>query len=451
MPTQNPIRLLMVDDEESIRRLAEMELSSPRRQVHTAGDAREALSLIASHFFDVIVVDISLPDANGLELLVKIRESIPDVEVILITAHATVESAIEAMKMGAYDYITKPFTLDHLELVIEKAYQRVCLQRENRRLRHSQGNFREHSMVGYSPVMQEIYYLIDKVAPHDVSVLITGETGTGKEVVAQAIHRRSLRSEQPMIVTNCASMQKELVHSELFGHRKGAFTGAYDSQEGLVALADRGILFLDEIGELSLEVQTFLLRMLETKTYRRLGEKQERHADVRLLFATSRDLVRESEAGHFNEALYHRLNVFQIHLPPLRERREDIPPLVEYFLQKSGLGKVKYRVSEEAMQCLVNYSWPGNVRELRNVIERSVILSENDLITTRVLPYELTGQQADAAATENRLTLRELEKIHIRRMLETCRGNRSQAAQSLGISRKTLYRKLKDYGLEQGV
>ncbi len=444
----NPIRILVVDDEESIRRLAEKEIANMRRVVQTAGGAGDAFALIRKQQFDVIVLDIRLPDGDGLDLLDKFREAVPDVEVILITGHGDIDSAVEAMKLGAYDYITKPFTLERLELVIEKAYQRVLLQRENRLLRHTQSHQAPPRFVGHSSAIQDIQFLIEKVAPTAVPVLITGESGAGKDVAARALHLRSPRAEQPLIVKNCGTLQKELMRSELFGHVKGSFTGAHESQEGLLALAHQGTLFLDEIGELPLEMQASLLRVLENKTYRRVGDKLERQADVRFLFATNRNLAEEVKAGRFHEALFHRINVFEIDIPPLRRRKEDIPLLAEYFLGLLSSGKSSCRLSKSVMNCLMAYQWPGNVRELRNVIERGIILSENGVITERALPRELAAQNEENSPDASFLSLEELEKRHIHKVIEHVGGNRSQASDLLGISRKTLYRKLKEYGLE---
>jgi two-component system NtrC family response regulator len=445
----NPIQILVVDDEESIRKLAEREITNMRRAVSTVGCAREAFELIRRQQFDVIVLDIRLPDGDGLELLEKFLEAVPDVEVILITGHGDIDSAVEAMKRGAYDYITKPFALDRLELVIEKAYQRVCLQRENRLLRHTQSYQPPPRFVGHSAAIEQIHYLIEKVAPTNVPVLITGESGAGKDVVSRAIHLRSERAEQPLIIKNCGTLQKELMRSELFGHCKGAFTGASESQEGLVALAHQGTLFLDEIGELPLEVQASLLRVLENQTFRRVGDKQERQVDVRFLFATNRNLTEEVKAGNFHEALYHRINVFQIDLPPLRHRKEDIPLLVDYFLGLLSAGKPPCRVAKDVMHCLLAYQWPGNVRELRNVIERGIILADNGVITARALPRELAEHSESADDSDSSFaSLAEMEKRQIRRALQHVEGNRSRAADLLGISRKTLYRKLKEYDLE---
>ncbi len=444
----NPIQILLVDDEESIRRLVEKEIGSIRRIVRTAGSGKQAFELVRQQQFDVILLDVRLPDADGMELMEQFREAIPDVEVILITGHGNIDSAVEAMKMGAYDYIPKPFTLERLELVIERAYQRVRLQRENRLLRHTQSYQPPSLFVGASQSVQHIHFLIEKVAPTNAPVLITGESGSGKDVVARSIHMSSKRAEQPLIIKNCGTLQKELINSELFGHCKGSFTGAVDSQEGLMGLAHQGTMFLDEIGELPPDVQASLLRVLETQTYRRVGDKQERQVDIRFLFATHRNLAEEVSAGRFHEALFHRVNVFHIEVPPLRQRKEDIPLLVEYFLRVLSDGRPTCRVAKAVMQRMMAYDWPGNVRELRNVIERGIILAENGTITPQALPHNLSAGPTQPEIDERFLPLSEMEKRHILRILEHVDGNRSQAAEALGISRKTLYRKMKEFGLD---
>ncbi|WP_459934726.1 sigma-54-dependent transcriptional regulator [Fundidesulfovibrio butyratiphilus] len=441
----SPYSVLVVDDEQSLTKLFKKELSSPTRTVHTTGSARQARDMCRKTQYDVIVLDLRLPDANGLELLVEFRGRIPDVEVIMITGHGNIDSAVEAMKMGAYDYITKPFKLDELEIVVERAWQRVCLGRENRSLKHSQMSVKPPMLVGLSQAIRQVRFLVEKVAPTEVPVLLTGESGVGKDVVANAIHSSSRRADKPLIIKNCATLQKELARSELFGHCRGAFTGATESREGLLTFAHQGTLFLDEIGELPLEVQGSLLRVLESKSYRRVGEKDERHTDVRLLFATNRNLQTEVEEGRFHEALYHRINVFNIHIPTLAERKEDIPLLVEYFLNRLSPGHPPCKVTDGALRCLLEYSWPGNVRELRNVIERGMILAENGLITEQALPREFMDKGGDELGA---LSLEHMERAHIRRVLQFHGGNRSLAAQSLGISRKTLYRKILEYGLE---
>lgn len=447
----NSYNVLVVDDEESIVRLLGKELSSPKRIVHTAINAKQAKKEWRKNPYDIIVMDIKLPDGDGLDLLKEIKESMPDVEVIIITGHGTINTAVAAMRSGAYDYVTKPFNLDKLELIIERAYQKICLEKENRELRLSKAGHSQPSFIGKAECMRQIKYLIGRVAPTDTPVLIVGESGAGKDVVAGEVHRQSLRASQSFIIKNCAGLQKELVRSELFGHIRGAFTGAIESREGLIAFANKGTLFLDEIGELTPEVQTALLRVLENKTYRRVGDKDERVADVRFLFATNRNLAQEVRDGNFSEALYHRINVFKIELPPLKERKEDIPELIKYFLERLTRGQQPFRVEEGAMLHFMSYDWPGNIRELRNIIERCLILAENGIITDRELPKELLGN-GNVNSWHNQdnedLSLEALEKKHIARVLTLCGGNRQKSASSLGISRKTLYRKLQQYGLQ---
>ena len=443
---QKAYAVLVIDDEEPIRRLLLKELASSRREIHVAADAATALAQLGRHWFDVILMDLRLPDVQGLDLLIQVRESVPHAEVIMITGHGDVDVAVEAMKLGAYDFIRKPFHLDRLDLLVEKAHQRVRLSRENNRLRHGSGKGQDGlRFIGYSKAIAEVQFLVAKVAPARIPVLITGESGVGKEIVARAIHQASPLSASRMVVKNCAALQKELARSELFGHLKGAFTGADASREGLLAFAHGSTLFLDEIGELPLEVQASLLRVLETGSFRRLGEKEERNVSIRFLFATNRRLQEEVEADRFNEAFFHRINAFNIHIPPLRERKEDIPLLVDYFLAILGAEQhIRHRVVASAMDCMLRYNWPGNVRELRNVIERSMILAENGIITERCLPRDLLEPLVGGGEA---LSLESVERQHILKILEVHGGNRQQTAEALGISRKTLYRKLRQYAL----
>lgn len=445
----NAYRVLVIDDEESILRLLEHELSTPERIIETASSASQGLEKFNREHYDVVVSDIRLPDGDGLEMLVQFKTTYPDTEVILITGHGNIDNAVEAMRIGAYDYVTKPFHLDRMEMVIERAYQRVCLQRENRCYRHSRQTVATPKLVGNSAPIKQIRFLIGKVAPTDVAVLITGESGVGKDVVACAIQEQSFRSERPFIVKNCATLQKELMRSELFGHTRGSFTGATDNRDGLMTFADSGTLFLDEIGELPLEVQGALLRVLEAQTYRRVGEKNERRVDIRFIFATSRDLAEEVEAGRFNEALYHRINVFNIPVPPLCQRKEDIPLLVEHFFGRMSLSmrREQLTITDKAIQCLMHYDWPGNVRELRNVLERSIILAEGGVISNQALPQELVERVEEGQVGGNIFCLEEVERKLVQRALLFYDGNRQRAARALGIGRKTLYRKIKKYGL----
>lgn len=435
--------ILVIDDEEPIRRLLRKELANGGRTIQTAADAASALAALRSHWFDVILMDLRLPDVTGLDLLSRVRDSCPCAEVIVITGQADVDIAVEAMKLGAYDFIRKPFDLNHLDLLVDRARQRV-------RRWYAHGGPQPDAerdpdalrFIGQSQEMTEVRFLIRKVAPARIPVLITGESGVGKDVVARAIHRNSSLAALPLVVKNCATLQKELARSELFGHIRGAFTGADTPQEGLLSFADGGTLFLDEIGELPLEVQATLLRVLESGFFRRLGEKKERSVNIRFLFATNRRLQEEVEAGRFNEALFHRINAFTIHIPPLRERREDIPLLVNHFLAALAEGDAHHRVADRAMERMLHHDWPGNVRELRNVIERAMILAENGLIGERCLPQDLL---ASTRGEDAALTLASVERRHILKLLAMHGGNRQKAAEILGISRKTLYRKLRHY------
>lgn len=440
---QERYTILAIDDEEPIRRLLQKELATDHRKVLTAADASEARNLLRTNWFDVIVMDLRLPDVHDLDLLIEIKDTVPHIEVVMITGHGDIDSAVRAIKLGACDFIRKPFNLDRLELVVEKAHQRVLLSRENTILRHNSELDQEPvQFVGNSQAVRDIKFLINKVAPAKIPVLLTGESGVGKDVVARLIHQRSACSSHPMIIKNCASLQKELSRSELFGHMKGSFTGANESREGLMAYAHDSTLFLDEIGELPMGVQASLLRILETQTYRRVGEKEERKVNIRFLFATNRNLAEEVEKGRFNEAFFHRINAFNIEIPAVKERKEDLPLLVNFFLMRLSPDNTTYRIVDSAMDCLLRYNWPGNVRELRNVIERSIILAENNIITERCLPRELVSLSEDTLGT---LSLESVEKNHILKMLHFFEGNRQKTAETLGVSRKTLYRKLEKY------
>ena len=437
--------ILVIDDEEPIRRLLQKELATDLREVLTAADAGAAREMIRKHWFDVIIMDLRLPGVHDLDLLIEIKDSLPHIEVVVITGHGDIDSAVKAMKLGACDFIAKPFNLDRMDLVVQKAHQRVRLSRENTILRHSSGlDQAPVQFIGNSQAVRDIKFLINKVSPARIPVLITGESGAGKDVIARLIHQNSACSAKPMIVKNCASLQKDLARSELFGHVKGSFTGATESREGLMAYAHESTFFLDEIGDLALGIQASLLRVLETQTFRKIGEKEERKVNIRFLFATSRNLAEEVEQGNFNEALFHRINAFNIHMPPLKERKEDIPLLVDFFLASLSPDRIAYQVVDKAMDCILRYSWPGNIRELRNVMERSIILAENAIITERCLPRELLTASEDTQAP---LTLESVERRHILKILNFFDGNRQKTAETLGISRKTLYRKLSQYSL----
>ena len=440
--------ILIVDDEPNYQIVLSEILKDEGYEVFTANSGLAGLPIVYSTDLDLVLSDMKMPGMDGIAFLEKIKEYNKELPVILITAYAEVEKAVEAMRLGAFTYLAKPFSNQQLLAGVRKAIEHYGLIREIRRLRDEatpRSGF--GGMIGKSPSMRAVYQLIEKVAPTPSSVLITGESGTGKDVVARLIHERSPLAGNQMVIKNCASLQKELARSELFGHVKGSFTGANESREGLLSFAHDSTLFLDEIGELPLEVQASLLRVLETGTYRRVGEKEERTVTIRFLFATNRHLAEEVERGQFNEAFFHRINAFSIQIPSLKERKEDLPLLVDYFLTTlSPDGSGGYRLVDNAMACILRYGWPGNIRELRNVIERSIILAENGIITERCLPRELVESAENGAGAA--LSLASVERQHILKMLEFHGGNRQQTADTLGISRKTLYRKLTEYAID---
>jgi DNA-binding NtrC family response regulator len=440
--------LLLVDDEESFRKLVGRELARAGYAVDTAAGLEEARRLIAQKTFHLVVLDVRMPDGSGLDLLKEIREISPTTEIVMLTAYGTVQEAIRAMKEGAYDFLTKPCKLGELEAVLEKALEKqslerghTALQREVERLQPSE------RFVGATPAVRELMRMVARVAETDSTVLIRGESGAGKELVARAVHRQSRRAQQPFVVVDCASLHENLLQSELFGHEKGAYTGAIRLKHGLFEVADRGTIFLDEIAEITPPLQVKLLRVLETGTFRRVGGTVDIKVDVRVIAATNRSLEQMMKEGAFREDLYYRLNVFSVHIPPLRERREDIPPLVEHFIRGSSIApKRTVSVSPEAMEVLRRYLWPGNVRELENVIERALILCDGGVIEPEHLPMgvRLTPSFESGGDTNELLTLEEVERRYIKRVLDTCKGHRQRAAAILGISERNLYRKLKE-------
>jgi DNA-binding NtrC family response regulator len=385
-------------------------------------------------------------------LLARLKERQPELEAIMLTAHGSMETAIEAMKQGAYDYLTKPFHLPDLEVRVRKAYEKVQLVRRERQwVQQLQYESPRYRIVGSSPAIRRIVRLIEKVAPTDATVLVRGASGTGKELVARALHLNSPRRDQPLVTINCAALQESLLESELFGHEKGAFTGAVQAKPGLVEVAEGGTLFIDEVAEMEPGLQAKLLRVLEDGHYRRVGGTQEGQADVRILAATNKPLEEEIQAGRFREDLYYRLNVLAAELLPLRERREDIPELVEHFLVSRQIGSMRYRIAPEALEALMRYDWPGNVRELANVIERAQILAADHLIGPDDLPdnlLEMRPPAAGAAASEDPRHLRAVERRHVQAVLRAVKGNKVQAARALGVSRRALYRLITKYRLE---
>jgi DNA-binding NtrC family response regulator len=448
--SRTPVRLLIVDDDEQMRRTLVGRFERKGLTVVSAGSGEEAVELAAKTRCDVAVLDLHLPGMNGVELLAKLKERQPDLEALLLTAHSSVETAVLAMKKGAYDYLIKPFHLPDLEVHIQKAYEKVQLVRRDQRwLQHVHREAPRHRLVGSSPAIARIAALIDKVAPTDATVLVCGASGTGKEVVARAIHAGSPRRDSPLVTINCAALQEALLESELFGHEKGAFTGAVQAKPGLVEVAEGGTLFIDEIGEMAAGLQAKLLRVLEDGHYRRVGGTTETRADVRVVAATNRTLEDEIQRGRFREDLYYRLNVITIRLPPLRERRQDIPELVEYFLATRQVGPIGCSVAEEALAALVRYDWPGNIRELANVLERAQILAEDARITIDDLPENLLVAPPLGDEAGDGSHLYDVQRRHVLAALQQARGNKVHAAQALGISRRALYRLLEKYRVKQ--
>jgi DNA-binding NtrC family response regulator len=445
-PLRPPVRLLIVDDDEDLRQSLAEHFRRAGIAVTEAGSAEEAL-VRAGARFDVAVLDLHLPGLDGIELLARLKELQPEVEALMLTAHSSIETAVQAMRRGAYDYLTKPFRLGELEVRILKAAEKVQLVRRERQwvqqVRYESPRYR---LVGSSPAMRRVVAMVEKVAATDSTVLVRGESGTGKELVARALHGNSPRHDRPLVTVNCAALQETLLESELFGHEKGAFTGALAAKPGLVEVAEGGTLFIDEISEMVPGLQAKLLRVLEDGHFRRVGSTTELRADLRVVAATNRRLEDEIKAGRFRDDLYYRLNVITITLLPLRERREDIPELVEHFLTTRQLGSVRCRVDPEAMEALLRYDWPGNVRELANVLERAQILAEGHVITPDDLPDTLITYTPKAVEDEGEVhDLHQLQRRHVLTVLKEAGGNKVQAARALGISRRALYRLLAKY------
>src|SRR5438132_1193679 len=395
------IRLLVVDDDETLLEMMRQRFERKGTKITTASCGGDALKLADEGRFDIALLDVSLPDINGLELLNKLKEQHPEMECIMLTAHASLDSAIQAMKSGAYDFLTKPFHFNELDIHVQKAFEKVMLVRRERQwVEHISFESPRYRMVGSSPLHQRMMQLIEKVAPTDATVLIRGASGTGKELVARALHYNSPRRTRPLVTVNCAALQETLLESELFGHEKGSFTGATAAKPGLIEVAEGGTLFIDEIAEMAPGLQAKLLRVLENGQYRRVGSTQEAHADVRIVAATNKNLEEEQKAGKFREDLYYRLNVVTVKLPLLRERPEDLSELVEHFLKTRRIGPHPFRIQPEALEALRRYDWPGNVRELANVIERAQILAEGETITLDDLPENIAefGGAAGALA-----------------------------------------------------
>ncbi len=451
---REPYRVLVVEDEPLMRSIIVQLARSEGYDVLEAAAAETAFSIFENEKIDVAILDLNLTSGgNGLELLGRLREREPELMGIIVTAYASVESAVEALHKGAYDYITKPFANEHLKTVVRNALKEKRLFQENRYLRQElREKYRFENIIGKGDAIEQVFRVMEKVARTDSSVLITGESGTGKELVARAIHFSSERSAGRFLPINCGALPETLLESELFGYKKGAFTGAGQDKVGLLKAADKGTVFFDEIGEMPLSLQVKLLRALQERECYPLGSNDPVSFDVRVLCATNRNLDTEVRAGRFREELLYRINVININLPPLRERKDDIALLANHFLRKSekSLNRAAMRFSKGAMRLMINYPWPGNVRELENTIERAAILAETDVIHSHDLPDKLrTTSPAPVASIESAgMTLEELEREHIKRVLERVDGDKVRAAQALGIHLSTLYRKVQRYHLD---
>ena len=441
--------LLIVDDDAEFRSTLTRRFLRRGYRVQDAADGEQALAWLAKRQFDVVLLDMVMPGMTGIEVLERLKAEYPESEALLLTGQGTIETAVRAMKLGAYDYLTKPFPLSELEVLVQKACERRQLAKENAQLKAVLKRAEPRwEMVGRSEPMRDIFRLIERAGPSEKPVLILGESGTGKELVARALHQNSPRAEKPMITFNCAAMPEQLLESELFGHEKGSFTGATAAKPGLFEMADGGTLFIDEIGEMPLTMQPKLLRVLEDGSLRRVGSIQERRVNVRVITATNRNLGKEVADGRFREDLYYRINVMALELPRLRDRPGDVPLLVSKFLGP------EWEISAEALQALERYHWPGNVRQLINVIERGKILAEGRTIQIADLPREVaqaTPPGGIRAENEDDFgdELASIQRAKVLEVLDRERGNKSRAAKALGINRRTLYRLLEKYGLAE--
>jgi two-component system response regulator PilR (NtrC family) len=450
-------QILLVDDEESMREFLSIMLHREGYQVDAVGDGAQAVERLKVQGYDLVISDIKMPRLNGFELLAHIRERFPETVVLMITAFSTTEEAVEAMKQGAYDYITKPFRNEEIRLIVKNALERRSLRQENLLLKKEiDRRYSFGSLIGKSKKMQEVYELIEKVATSRANVLVAGESGTGKELVAKAIHYNSERKEKPFVAVNCGAIPENLLESELFGHEKGSFTGAIQQKAGLFEVANGGTLFLDEIGELPASMQVKLLRVLQEREFRRVGGTKNIQVDVRLIAASNKELEEEVARGAFREDLFYRLNVIRILLPPLRERREDIPLLIEHFY-RNITGRQGVEIAEGALRSLLDYHWPGNVRELENVVERCLVLGQSNQITASGLPPQFhsprvaeQGQLAEIPDSGLDLDayLGGIEKEILLKALEKTGGVRKRAAELLGLTFRSIRYRLAKFGIE---
>lgn len=442
--------ILIIDDEEKLRALLARILKSEGFDVLEAGDCKSGLKAIEQNDIDVVLCDVKLPDGSGVEMVSKIKRTKTEPEVILLTAYGNINDGVQAMKNGAFDYIVKGDDNDKIIPLLHRAIEKVQLQKRVRDLeKRVDDKFSFHAVIGKSKAVQQAVHLAQKVAPNNTNVLLTGETGTGKEVFAQGIHQASQRAGKNFVALNCSAFGKDILESELFGYKQGAFTGANKDKKGLIEEANHGTLFLDEIGEMPLELQAKLLRVLETNEFIKLGDTKPTRSDFRLIAATNRDLKIESEEKRFRADLYFRLNVFQIMLPPLRERVKDIEPLLQFFVAEfsAKMNKKTLTYADEFLKKLETYKWVGNIRELKNVIERAVILSD-DQLDIESLPFEIQQSEPDGKNGQlSAFSMQSIEKLHIQKVLNYARGNKAETARLLEIGIATLYRKLEEYNI----
>jgi len=440
MAETSSVRMLVVEDDKTLSEVLCDELRARGHMAVAAETVAEGREQLKQSDFEVALVDLMLPDGSGIDILKQIHEDDLPMEAIVLTGYATVSTAIEAMKLGAYDYVTKPARMEEIEVLVQKAAEKSRLRRENVSLRvRLRQQDSAQGLVTDDAAMKDLLATLERVAPADLPVLIQGETGTGKELVARAVHRLSPRAEQAFVAINCGAVAENLLESELFGHEKGAFTGALQRKPGLFEVADRGVLFLDEVGEIAPSVQIKLLRALESKEFFRVGGTRPVRSDVRLVSATNKDLKHATQTGEFREDLYYRLNGVTLRMPPLRERKGDIGLLARHFLDRFAPQK---KLSPRALQTLQQYSWPGNVRELLMLIQRACVLTTNETIEAEDLPLDVRDQNWKSAAVRTGLTLAEMEKEYIETVLQENDGHRGKTARALGIDPKTLYNKL---------
>jgi two-component system response regulator HydG len=447
-------KILIVDDEKAHCRMLEAVLKAEKYETQRAQDGQSAIEAVADRFYDLILMDIRMNRVGGIEALEKIKELSPGIPIIMMTAYASVDTAVQAMRSGAYDYLTKPLDIDELKILVAKALRHHQLEQENIFLKEQLGSrFDFSNIIGRSRPMKELLETVAMVAPSEATVLILGESGTGKELIANAIHQNSPRSNHPFIKVNCAALPETLLESELFGHEKGAFTGAVSRRQGRFHLAHKGSILLDEIAEMSIATQSKILRVLQEREFEPIGSPETVRVDTRIITATNKNLQEEVKANRFREDLYYRINVVNLTVPPLRERRDDIPLLVDFFLKrytKKNHRKVK-GFTPKAMDLLMRYDWPGNIRELENVVERGVIMMRGDFITPDEFPGALKNLDPECKQISGESlsgkSIKEMEKAMIMRTLQETDGNRTRAAEILGISRRTLQLKLKEYSV----